>query len=258
MRGNSQKLVVLQQRDRKLLAELSVMRVIDRDLAKTIAGFGSTTRANTRLLALTQAGYLKRHFVGTIYGGRKAVYWLSKKAAIQNAASDAGTRNLGKSWYSELFLEHQLSVNQVYVWVKHLPIPLINCRFQRWIHFNQFLSKVSPIIPDGYFELQHDAAIKPLFLEIDMGTEALRVWKKKIESYLRFAVAGEFSKQFGPTQFRVIVIASSERRAGNIRKVAAKFTDKIFRFTSFETINREGFWSAIWQKPVGDDRESLL
>jgi hypothetical protein len=259
MRGNSQKLLVLQDRDRKLLAELAVMRVIDRELAKVVAGFGSTTRANTRLLALTEAGYLKRKFVGTIFGGRKAVYGLSRKGlAIGSAANPAGPDNARKISYSELFLEHQLRVNQVYVWVKHEPIPLANCRFHRWISFTGRLSKTSPIIPDGYFEIQHESQVKALFLEVDLGTEALRIWRKKIEGYLKFAVAGEFSKLSDLTQFKVMVIASSERRVESIRQVAAKFTDKVFRFASFETINREGFWSAIWQKPVAGQKESLL
>lgn len=258
MSGSRQKVVVLQPRDRRLLAELAVMRVIDREQAKTIAGFNSTTRANTRLLVLTQTGYLKRSFVGTISSGRKAVYRLSTKGiAVVSAESDS-PNTTGKSSYSELFLEHQMQVNQVYLWIKHKPIPLANCRLHRWISFTRFLSKASPIIPDGYFELQHGSVIKPLFLEVDMGTEALRIWQKKIDGYLRFAVSGEFNKLFGLAQFKVLVIAHSERRAESIRKVAAKFTDKIFRFTSFQTIKSEGFWSAIWRKPAGDQKEFLL
>ena len=58
--GNKRRGVVLQARDRKLLQELALMRVIDREQAKTIAGFGSTTRVNARLLALVRAGLLRR------------------------------------------------------------------------------------------------------------------------------------------------------------------------------------------------------
>jgi hypothetical protein len=238
-----------------LLKELSVMRVVDRELAKAVAGFDSTTRANARLLALTQAGYLKRSFVGTIAGGRKAVYRLSKKA---NLIGNAANRDTSGKNHSELFLEHQLQINHIYVCVKHKPIPVPRCEFNRWISFARVLSKTSPLIPDGYLELRHDSAIKSLFLEVDLGTEALRIWQKKVEGYVKLAVSGEFQKLFRQPQFRVIVVASSERRIENIRKVAAKLTDKIFRFASFEIINREGFWSPIWQKPVGDQKQSLL
>jgi hypothetical protein len=234
------------------------MRVVDRELAKSVAGFFSTTRANARLLALTKAGYLKRSFVGTIAGGRKAVYRLSAGAMGQVSKGSRAPKTAPKNWYSELFLEHQLKVNEVYVSVKHRAMPLPSCQFNRWLSFDRPLSKSLPIIPDGYFEIRRDSVVRPVFLEVDLGTEALRIWQKKVETYLRLAVSGEFSRIFGHSQFKVAVIANSERRAESIRKVAAKHTDKIFRFTSFEIINRESLWSAIWQRPVGDQRESLL
>ena len=79
MTGSKQTGLVIQRRDKHLLSELSVMRIIDREQAKLVAGFGSTTRANARLLALTKAGLLSRFFVGSIAYGRKAVYSLSAK-----------------------------------------------------------------------------------------------------------------------------------------------------------------------------------
>src|SRR5262249_41628656 len=112
--------------------------------------------------------------------------------------------------------------------------------------------------PDGYFEVISGSEIKSMFLEVDQGTEALRIWQKKIDGYLKLAVTGEFQKLFGQPQFKVIVIANSERRADSIRNLVAKHTHKIFRFASFQTINHEGFWSAIWRKPLGDERQPLL
>lgn len=259
MGGNSQRLVILQDRDRRLITELSVMRIIDRELAKVVAGFNSTTRANARLLLLTQAGYLRRNFIGTISGGRKAVYSLSKKSlttvAILNGVSSGAA---ARDSFSELFAEHQLRINEIYVTAKHQTIPRDGHQFQRWISFTRPLSASSSIIPDGYFELQTASDTKPFFLEVDMGTEALRVWTKKIEGYLRLAVSGEFKKLFGPERFKVLVTANSEKRAENIRQLTAKFTDKIFRFSSFQNINSEGFWSAIWRRPKADQRESLV
>ena len=57
------------------------MRVIDRDQAKRVASFGSTTQVNARLLRLTRAGLLRRFFLGTKGGGQKAIYALSQAAA---------------------------------------------------------------------------------------------------------------------------------------------------------------------------------
>src|SRR5215813_6972122 len=98
MSGSKERFVVLTQRDRRLFSELSVMRFTDRELAKVVAGFNSTTRANTRLLQLTQAGYLAHTFIGSITGGRKAIYRLSNKSLTSGAT---------KNSRSELFIQHQ-------------------------------------------------------------------------------------------------------------------------------------------------------
>ena len=54
-RGRRKGLLV-QARDRELLWQLSLMRMADRDQLMIAAGFGSITRINTRLLALTAPG----------------------------------------------------------------------------------------------------------------------------------------------------------------------------------------------------------
>src|SRR5689334_24695546 len=115
MSGNKKRVVVLQARDRSLLDQLLLIKVVDRELAKDIAGFNSTTRANARLLALTQAGLLKRTFVGSIAGGRRAVYRLSKKA-LEQFSPDSVARE--DKEHSELFLKHQLKCNEIYAIVR--------------------------------------------------------------------------------------------------------------------------------------------
>jgi hypothetical protein len=63
MPGNSTCSIVLTDRDRLLLKELAIGKVIDREQVKKIAGFQSTTRANDRLLKLFRAGFLRRFFL---------------------------------------------------------------------------------------------------------------------------------------------------------------------------------------------------
>src|SRR5689334_8480583 len=75
MAGNNRTGIVLQPRDLRLLEALESMRVIDREQAKVVAGFRSTTRANVRLLALTKAGFLRR----ALLGSNQAVYWLANR-----------------------------------------------------------------------------------------------------------------------------------------------------------------------------------
>jgi len=142
--------------------------------------------------------------------------------------------------------------------VKYRPIPNAPVHLARWLTFRQSISDTIKLTPDGYFELAAGGDVRAMFLEVDLGTEALSVWQQKAAYYLQLAVSGEFLKRFRQPQFRVLVIANSERRLASIRATVAKSTDKIFWFTTFETINRDGFWSPIWRRPAGDQRQSLL
>ena len=112
--GHRRGLIITQPRDERTL-ELSVMRVVDREQAKIAAGFGSITRVNTRLLALTRAGLLRRFFLGS-GGGRKALYALSMKGAQMIGSSvpvvpGGGTNEM---LVADHFVQHQLSINQIY------------------------------------------------------------------------------------------------------------------------------------------------
>src|SRR5438309_12043562 len=90
--GSRQRGVVLQERDKHLLRELSLMRVIDREQTMVVAGFRSIMLVNRRLLALTRAGLLKRFFIGTVAGGKKALYSLSALGANVVQVSCTGPR----------------------------------------------------------------------------------------------------------------------------------------------------------------------
>lgn len=259
MSGIRRKGIVLQERDWHLLAELAVMRIIDREMTKVVAGFGSTTQVCLRLLELTRAGFLRRFFVGTIGGGRKAVYTLAPKGADLVSAKLGGIeRPSNRLVVGDLFVEHQDGINQIYLALKYRPVPRPDVRLIRWRTFLQSISEAIKLTPDGYLELTHGDSIRAMFLEVDLGTEALKIWQQKAAYYLQLAVSGEFQKRFRRPQFRVLVVANSERRLANIRATVVKATDKIFWLTTLESINRDGFWSPIWLRPSGDQRQSLL
>ena len=258
MPGSKRRGIVLQNRDRHLLSELGVMRTIDREMTKVVAGYGTTTQVNIRLLELTNAGLLRRFFVGTTGSGRKAVYTLSTKGVNMVAAQLGGiNRPEGKLVTGDRFVEHQTAINEIYLAVKYKPLP-IGTHFARWHIFRQSVSEAIKITPDAYFEISTGAHVRAAFLEVDLGTEALKIWQQKTAYYLQLAVSGEFTKRFRQQQFRVLVVANSERRLDNIRATVAKSTDKIFWFATLDNIHRDGFWSPIWLRPTGDQRHSLI
>jgi hypothetical protein len=259
MPGNRRRGVVLQNRDRRLLSELAVMRIIDREMTKIVAGFGSTTQVSLRLLELTRAGFLRKFFVGTIGSGRKAIYTLAPKGAdAVNAPLGGIVRPDGKLVAGDRFVDHQSAINEVYLAVKFPKLQNPVVQFRRWHTFRQSISEAIKLTPDGYLEIASGQGIRSMFLEVDLGTEALSVWQQKVGYYLQLAVSGEFTRRFHQPQFRALVVATSERRLANIRRVVSKATDKIFWFATIDNINREDIWSSVWLRPSGDDRHSLL
>lgn len=259
MPGNSTCAIVLTDRDRLLLKELAIGKVIDREQGKKIAGFKSTTRVNDRFLKLTRAGLVKRNFLATRAGGRKAIYSLSAKGAqVVQMEGRLIQRKKDSLLIGDLFIEHQLSVNSIWLQAKFTPIPVPDVHFARWLTFPTALSKSTSLVPDGYFELRSTSGMYCLFCEVDRGTETLKVWSRKISLYLQLAASGEFQTLFKQSRFRVLVAVSSERRLNVLRRTTALQTDKIFWFATLEEINQQGLFAPIWKRPAGDGKVPLL
>lgn len=259
MTGTERTGFILQQRDERVLRELEVMRVIDREQAKLIGPFSSTTRANARMLGATKAGLLRRFFIGTNAVGRKALYTLTPKGArVVGSRYQGLQRNQDQFLVGDYFVSHQLAVNEIFCTVKYRPIPAPSVTFIRWITFQEPVERTLGLIPDGFFELR--VADQPLcaFVELDLGTETRATWKAKVDAYRQYASRGLFTERFGHKQFRVIAITHSDRRRDSLRAATAALTEKIFWFTSSDSISRSGFWSAIWQRPKDVRLQPLL
>jgi hypothetical protein len=251
--------MVIQERDRHLLRELSLMRVIDREQAKVVAGFGSTTRANARLLALTRAELLHRFFQGTMAGGAQALYTLSEKGArLVDVTASGPRRREDQAVVADFFIQHQLGINEVYCALKYPAKMQEGISFNRWLGFPKRPAPGMRVIPDGYVEFQTPTGIVAAFLEVDLGHERLRVWRDKVRNYLDLAFTGNFEREFKQSRFRVLVVADSQRRLDSIRQAVLSLTDKIFWFTTFDSIRGDGIFAPIWTRPKSEARQPLL
>src|ERR1035437_4071247 len=249
MAGNNPRGFILQSRDRHLLRELAILEVADCELVKAAAGFGSTTRANTRLLQLVRAGLLRQFFLGS-GGGRKALYALSQKGAhLVDVPCRGPRRRQDEVLVADYYIAHQLAINEIYCTLKYKAVPGIT--FERWVSFHQPVTPSSGLIPDGLVELRTASGITSCFLEVDLGHESLSIWQRKAQNYLQLALSGDFPKQFSQASFRVLVLANSERRLQSIRKSLATVTGKIFWFATLESAS-SNFFAPIWLRPVGD------
>lgn len=249
--------LITQPRDRELLSQLFLMRLATRDQLMTAAGFTSITRINTRLLALYRAGLLRRFFIG--FGvGRKALYALSRKGAQLIGAHVRGPRHKQNEYLADISTFHQLAINNVYCNLRFHPIPVPDVRFVNWMDFTEPIEEDLRLIPDGYVEFSTPKGIDASFLEIDLGTEELKVWEEKASNYVQLADTGEYERKFQRSRFRVLVLANSARRLNFIRKAVAGVTEKLFWFATLEDTQREKFFNPMWQRPTGDTHQPLF
>jgi len=250
--------IVIQPRDRRLLEELAHMRLLDREQAKIIAGFGSTTRTNARLLALARAGLLRRFFLATTAGGIKALYAISREGAELVGIPYRGPRRRNHEMLvGDSFVQHQLAVNDIYCKLKAEITSRSNASLVRWLTFYEPLTAQLRLIPDAYFELKTSSGIIASFVEVDLGQEHLGVWRTKVRNYLHLATFGDCQRIFGQNRFRVLAIANSDRRLLGIRNVVSASTEKIFWFTDLDSVRRHGVLATVWLRPKGGDRRSF-
>ena len=241
-----------------MLAEFPVLKLASNTQLMTIAGFGSVRRANDRLQRLVGAGILRRCFIGTVSGGKRAIYWLSLRGATLIGAK-VPTINYAHNRLvtADQFITHQLQINDFYLSCKYGTLPA-GVTLRRWLSFSSPLSESIRLIPDGYAEFHASQGIRAAFVEVDLGNESLRIIRQKTEFYLQLALSGEFARQFSQPQFRVLIIANSERRLSGIRHTIAALTDKIFWLTTTVLIAEQGLSAPIWLRPTGNKPLALF
>lgn len=258
MTGNRPVRVLVTPRDLHFFEQLAETKILDREQYQIVTGIRRITDANERLLRLHSAGLIRRHFVGTIAGGRKAIYSLSAKGAqlIGRERVWRLQRPEDELLIGDSFTAHQTAVN--WVWVSARYRCPVGVEFLRWLNFQEPLTPALGLIPDGYFEVRSTGEIRAQFVEVDLGTESLKAWEHKVEQYLKLATSGDFERLLHQNRFRVLVTAPSERRLENIRAVIRKHTPKIFFFVDQKIIYRDGLFTPSWLRPEGGERCSLI
>lgn len=259
MSGNEPICIVVTPRDLRFLQALVEAKVLDREQFQVVAGIRRVNRANDRLQRLYAAGLLRRHFMGTLAGGRKALYSLST-----HGAKLIGKEKIWKFQHPENelligdgFAAHQAAVNRIWLEVRYQHPESVESL--RWITFNEPLTDAIPLVPDGFFSFRTHGETQAHFLEVDLGTESAKVWEHKTQLYLKLATNSDVLAQlFGLYRFRVLVTAPTERRLNNLRAIVRKQTNKIFFFLDFKTINGDGLFRSQWARPSGEERQSLL
>jgi len=240
---NGPEALVIQRRDLLILRSLGTLRILDRVQIEQLAGFHSISRVNVRLSKLRKAGLIYRYYTATSTGGRRSVYSLSKRGALEVHAPSAPLKWRRDSFVlGNAFVAHQLGLNDLIIAASGEGI--------RWQRPSSILSPTIRLIPDAYIA----DGERSFFVELDLGSESLSVWTEKTSAYVKLAVTGEFRNVIPHSQFAVMVVADDDSRLETLRRHISKQTQKLFWFSTLDTIKRQGFWSASWLRATGEIR----
>lgn len=244
--------MVLTDRDRQVIADVSQFRVLTREQLSRLGHFRSKTRANAVLLRLVKFGYLSRRYQPAIAGTQRALYYLGPNGGTLARGTDALERRRIRA-ISDLFLAHQLLITDVHIGFRQAAA----CRVERWLTDEELRASDLGLVPDGHVEYVLAEKHFGAFLELDRGTETLGRFQAKVRAYVHLTTADRYRKAFGRTYFRVLVVAPSATRIEHLRQATAAITDRIFWFTTIERLTVEGPFAPIWLRPTGPERHSL-
>ncbi len=259
-------LMVLQERDKKIIALCYEYRFLTQEQIRLLSGFGCYARPNTRLRKLFDNSYLSRRFLPVFQGrgrilyfpGPRAIELISEKSGIDPFKIKQKRKQLLE--IRNFSLPHYILINEFrlafFLAAKNNPeISLKSWRTQKEIPLSLEDKK---FYPDAYFVYGYRNKLYSAFLEIDRSTESNKRFQIKVENYLKYGFDGYYQRQFGFQFFRVLVVCQTEARLRNLKKLIEQKTDRMFWLAIQKDISPEKILTRIWQRPGRDSGFSLL
>lgn len=266
----------LTARDVQVLQAVQDYRVLRRDQIQRLL-FPSRNTANYRLQRLYQHGFLERRWRPVEYGhgAGQAVYLLGKRGEgllTQSLTTDSQTaKGAGPSnTVRSPFLEHVMAVNDVRIAVT-VSAQRAGQRIEQWAredelkatHERAYVTTASgaqrsvAIIPDAYFVLGLEDRRAHFLLEVDRATETNGRWAQRVRAYLAYIASGQYTRCFGTTSLRILVITTSPERLANLKRATEQAGGGVVFW--FTTLKRAGAEAALTQ-PIWQvaGREGIL
>jgi len=255
----------LTERDKKIVLAVYKHRFLRRDQIERLF-FTRTSTCNQRLMRLYQHGYLERVFKPVSFGSSQAVYALDKIGAdlvdqMLGVSRNKVTWKRKNNRVELLFLDHKLAITEFYVLLQLSSKQNTNTKLLFWRNESKELNsrvrdpegkrKYLTVAPDAFFGLQTPEGKSYFFLEVDMGTMTLTRFASKIKAYRQYWKTGNYQENFGFKNFRVLTVASSERRTRNLKEATYRIGGKnMFLFATFASIKRLTPLGQIWSSPI--------
>jgi len=266
--------MVLTPRDVSIILSVYENRFLRRDqIQRLYFGHASRVACGARIKKLYEHKFLDRLVKPVEVGSHQLVYALDKRGADVVAASLEIDRhkirwNRANNRVEFLFLEHTLGVSEFRVC---LDVALAGRREEllfyqrgdkthlRRISVTGAKKKYFVVAPDAFFGIQSGRGKHIFFLEVDMGTETLSRFSEKVTAYKRYWKSRQYTEEYGFNHFRVLTVAESERRLGNLIQATGRAGGRqMFLFTTFTAIQSDSPLGSVWLSPNLDLPTSLL
>ncbi len=222
-------------RDRRLVRDLALSRLLSRDQLLALGYFASATRLNTRLRELRAAGYVRA--LETPFFGQ---YLYAPGRAAAGIVGERVEPLLKGGGPSPQFVRHALAVTDARVAL--LARGCADWRFevQLWRRF-AWAGRDWEVRPDGM--VRRDGI--PLLLEADMGHADPKKFAAKLLGYRAFAESGEAARWLGGGEITVLTLTAGPLRRSRLERLAPESSDVRFEFRTFEEfgVRVAGGWS---------------
>lgn len=261
-RGRSSRLV-LQERDRRLVADVFLHRAMSRDQIRALGYFTSVQRTNARLLGLVADGWLRR-LRPALYTGQNVYAAGSQSVALLPAALDADPETVARlvrTGITELCLRHTLRIVDLRIALQSYRLgdgyrllqwnPELLCRHEYKLEDRQGEWQAHVLRPDGYARLGSDAEDFDFFLEADLGNVSQSRFANKIQSYSTYLESGVFEEIYGRETFGVLVVTTGKRRLSSLQRLTNNGSP-MFLFSTFDQLESLGAAAPIWSGTNGD------
>ena len=221
-------------RDVRLVRDVALSGYLTRAQSVKLGYFGSTTRANARLLTLVRAGFLVRH---------EAPYL---RAHLYRAGPCAGdvlgekvARAVASASRAPSFVRHALSVTEVRIALAG----------------RGFMWRFEPQVTVAFRHAGRDLEVRPdgaglapgrvVLVEADMGNASLPRVAKKLDAYRAFAESGALRRSFGEAKAEILIATVGARRAASLAGIARPLTAIRARVGRFEDLGVvvPGYWA---------------
>lgn len=254
--------LVLQPRDVELLKALFACRYLTTSQIQQVF-FGRNrsvvcARLNQKLLP---HGFVSRHVQDAAFHTTDAVYALGRAgirvlAQELQVAPHAVGRGLERSAES-FFLRHLLAVNDLWAALRYATRdPTAPCSVASWWTekklrgLHRVAHRHAPIADSRFVLAYLDDARAHFFVEVDRGTESLRVFQDKVRRYLAYFVEGGHERDYGTSAFRVLTVVPDERRLTRLLAASAEAgANDIFLFATTGGITQHGILGSVWCTP---------